>query len=283
MKADLHLHSTVSDGILTPEELVRRAAERGFRVIALSDHDSTEGICQAQRTAEELEMTLIPAVELSCGAHREIHILGYGFDAGNQALLEFCAQRRAQRENRTAQMVKKLCQMGMPVSLERVREMAHGVMGRPHVARALVEAGYVKSVSEAFDRFIASGKPAYVPKEDVKVGEAVRLIRNAGGVAVLAHPMELKMGEMALEALVHEWKGQGLAGVEVWHPSAANNHAAFLLGLAQRENMLITGGSDFHGETVRKTDIGEGLERWRTAERDVRALLSAIAAGRKEP
>ena len=283
MKADLHLHSTASDGVLTPQSLVRRAAERGFHVIALSDHDSTAGICEAQQTAKELDLTVIPAVELSCGAHREIHILGYGFDAANQALLEFCAARRAQREERTAQMIEKLCQMGMPVSLERVREMAKGVMGRPHVARALVEAGYVKSVSEAFDRFIASGKPAYVPKEDVRVSEAVRLIRQAGGVAVLAHPMELKMGEMAIEALVHEWKGQGLAGIEVWHPSAANNHAAFLLGLARREGMLVTGGSDFHGETVRKTDIGEGLDRWRTAQSDVNALFEAIAEGRNEP
>ena len=276
MKADLHMHSTVSDGTLSPEELVARAASLGFDVIALSDHDSMDGIADAKETGRALGVYVIPAVELSCGAQREIHILGYGFDAGNQALRDFCAQRRAQRERRTEKMIALLEELGKPVSLARVRTLARGVMGRPHIARALMEAGHVKSVSEAFDRFLAPGKPAYVPKEDVKVAEAVRLISEAGGIAVLAHPMELRMGEMAIEALTHEWKGQGLSGIEVWHPSAANNHAAFLYALAQRENMLVTGGSDFHGEAVRKSEIGEGLDRWRTTDDDVRALLTAI-------
>jgi len=275
------MHSTASDGMLQPRELVARAAERGFDVIALSDHDSVAGVYEAQEEGRRLGVRVISAVELSCGAQKEIHLLGYGFDIGNKPLLAFCSERRKQREKRTGKMIENLAQMGMPVSIERVREISCGVMGRPHIARVLLEEGYVKSVSEAFDRFLASGKPAYVPKENVRVGEAVRLIVQAGGVAVLAHPMELKMGEMALEALVHEWKGQGLMGIEVWHPSAANNHAAFLHALARREQMLVTGGSDYHGETVRKTDIGEGLERWRQAEADVAALLDAIRMSRR--
>lgn len=276
MKADLHLHSTASDGVLPPALLVERAALLGFDTIALSDHDTVDGVCEAQKAAKACGVEVIPAVELSCGAQKEIHVLGYGFDIRNEALLAFCAERRKQRKYRTEQIVKRLCELGKPVSMDRVRELARGVMGRPHVAQALVEAGHVRSVSEAFDRFIAVGRPAYVPKEDVKVREAVRLIREAGGAAVLAHPMELKMGETALESLIGEWKAQGLSGVEVWHPSAANNHAAFLLGLARRENLLVTGGSDFHGETVRKSDIGEGLERWTTAQEDVRALRACI-------
>ena len=273
IKADLHMHSTASDGVFAPDELMRRAAGLGFTHVALTDHDSMAGLALARETAQALGMTLIPGVELSCGAQKEIHVLGYGFDLENEALLGFCRERVRQREARTAAMVEKLCALGKPVEMARVRELARGVMGRPHVARALLEAGHVTSISDAFDRFLKPGKPAYVPKEDVKVSEAVRLIREAGGAAVLAHPMELKMGDAMLESLIGEWKSQGLAGVEVYHPSAQNNHASFLLHLAQREKLLITGGSEFHGEAVRKTEIGEGLDRWRSVEEDVHALL----------
>jgi len=276
IKADLHMHSTASDGVYAPDELMKRAVGLGFTHVALTDHDSVAGIPLARETAEKLGMTLTNGVELSCGAQKEIHVLGYGFDPDNEALRAFCEERVAQREARTAAMVQRLCELGKPIDMARVRELARGVMGRPHVARAMLEAGYVLSVSEAFDRYLKPGRPAYVPKEDVKVSEAVRLIDQAGGIAVLAHPMELKMGDTMLESLIGEWKGQGLAGVEVYHPSAQNNHASFLLHLAQRENMLVTGGSDFHGEAVRRTEIGEGLDRWRTMESDMHALLERI-------
>lgn len=276
IKADLHLHTTASDGVYTPQQLVRRAASLGFNLIAITDHDSVEGLAQAREAAQANGVRLLSGVELSCGAQKEIHVLGYGFDPENEALLAFCQQRVRQRETRTAAMVEKLCQLGKPVDMARVRDLAHGAIGRPHIARALVEAGHVLSVSEAFDRYLKPGKPAYVPKEDVKVSEAVSLIKQAGGVAVLAHPMELKMGDAMLESLIGEWKSQGLEGVEVYHPSAQNNHASFLKHLAQRENLLITGGSDFHGEAVRKTEIGEGLDRWRSMEDDVQALLARM-------
>lgn len=276
IKADLHMHSTASDGVLAPDELMKRAASLGFTHVALTDHDCMAGIPLAQETAQALGMTLIPGVELSCGAQKEIHVLGYGFDLENEALLAFCRERVRQREARTAAMVERLCALGKPVEMARVKELARGVMGRPHVARVMLEMGYVNSVSDAFDRFLKPGKPAYVPKEDVKVSEAVRLIREAGGIAVLAHPMELKMGDAMLESLIGEWKGKGLAGLEVYHPSAQNNHTAFLKHLAQREKLLVTGGSDFHGEAVRKTEIGEGLDRWHSVEDDVCALLARI-------
>ena len=262
--------------MLAPDKLMERAKSLGFTHVALTDHDSMAGIPLAREAAKRLGLTLISGVELSCGAQKEIHVLGYGFDPENQALRAFCAERVRQREIRTQAMAQRLCELGKPISMARVKALARGVMGRPHVARALMEAGHVLSVSEAFDRYLKPGKPAYVPKEDVKVSEAVRLIDAAGGVAVLAHPMELKMGETMLESLIGEWKGQGLAGVEVYHPSAQNNHVSFLLHLAQRENMLITGGSDFHGEAVRRTEIGEGLDRWRNMESDMHALLARM-------
>lgn len=276
MKVDLHLHSTASDGTLSPGALVRRAAEEGFTALALTDHDTVAGIAEAQAAAREAGIRLIPGVELSCGAQKEIHILGYGIDPQNEPLLAFSRHRREEREARAQKMVDRLAQAGMPIPLSRVHELASGVVARPHVARALVEAGYASSVSDAFDRFLVPGKCGYVPREDVRVAQAVALIHGAGGIAVLAHPMQLKLGDMAIDALVREWKGQGLDGLEVYHPSAQNNHAAMLLHLARREGLLVTGGSDFHGEAVRESRIGEGVDRWKDAESDVAALCKGL-------
>ena len=281
MKADLHMHSTASDGVYAPDALMELAASLGCTHAALTDHDSMAGIPSAREAAKRLGMQLIAGVELSCGAQKEIHVLGYGCDPEDAALRAFCERRVAQREARAEAMVERLCALGKPIEMRRVRELARGTIARPHIARALLEAGHVTSVSDAFDRFLKPGKPAYVPKEDVKVAEAVRLIAQAGGVAVLAHPMELKMGETQLESLIGEWKAQGLAGVEAYHPSAQGNHAAFLDRMARREGLLVTGGSDFHGEAVRKTGIGEGLERWKTMEDDVQALLARIRSAKQ--
>ncbi|MGN0996607.1 MAG: PHP domain-containing protein [Candidatus Ventricola sp.] len=276
MKADLHLHTTASDGTLSPETLAARAAEAGFDVIAVSDHDSVDGIPAAREAARGLGLRVLTGVELSCGAQGEIHVLGYGFDPHNRALTDFFALRVAQRQTRAERMVQRLTQIGKPVSLERVRALAGGVVARPHVAQALVEAGHAASVQDAFERYLKPGKPGFVPKDVVRVAEAVQMIHAAGGVSVLAHPMELGKGEMALEALVHEWHGQGLDGLEVYHPSAANNHAAFLHRLALREGLLVTGGSDYHGPSIRHGSLGQGLERWTTVEGDLRSLLDAI-------
>lgn len=264
--------------MMTPKELVAYAAREGFDLIAISDHDSMDGFSSAREASAALGVRILPAVELSCGAGREIHVLGYGIDPEDASLQGFCRARREKRIERTKKMCDQLSSIGKPISFDRVMELARGVVGRPHVARAMLEAGYVTSVKDAFDRFLTPGKPGYAPKEDVKVAEAAALIQNAGGVAVLAHPMKLKMGEMALEALLREWKSQGLEGIEVYHPSAANNHAAYLERVARREGMLVTGGSDYHGASVRDSSIGEGLDRWKTAAQDVQALLARIKA-----
>lgn len=277
MKADLHLHTSASDGALSPEALVRKAAAEGFELIAVTDHDTMAGVARAREEAARQGIGLITGVEFSCGRQGEVHMLGYGLDPDNPVLQRFFETRGTQREARAEKMVGQLYEAGKPVSMQRVRELAGGVIGRPHIAQALVEAGHATSVSDAFARFLTPGKPGYVEKEIVTVTQAIEMIVNACGVAVLAHPMELKKGDMALEALVHEWKGQGLAGLEIYHPSAQNNHVLFLEGLAQREGLFRTGGSDYHGESVCPHSLGYGLERWRTAEKDTAALLSAIA------
>jgi len=277
MKADLHLHTSASDGALSPKELVRKAAREGFELIAVTDHDTMRGVACAREEAAALGIGFVTGVEFSCGRQGNVHVLGYGMEPDDPALSRFFETRGDQRAARAEKMVERLCEIGKPVSMQRVRELAGGVIGRPHVAQALCEAGHATSVSDAFARFLTPGKPGYVEKEIVTVAQAVEMIMSAGGVAVLAHPMELKKGDMALEALVHEWKGQGLDGIEVYHPSAQNNHLRFLEGLAQREGLLQTGGSDYHGESVLPQTLGYGLERWRTAKEDAAALLQAIA------
>jgi len=276
IKADFHLHTTASDGVHTSQELVRMAAKQGLNLIAVTDHDSVEGLLAAQEEGKKLGVRVLSGVELGCTAHREVHVLGYGFDPQDETFRRFCQSRVAEREARAREMVRRLCEAGKPISMDRVRELARGVIARPHIAQALIEAGHASSVKDAFERFLSPGRPTYVPREKVTVGEGARLIREAGGVAVLAHPMEMKLGETMMESLVEEWKQQGLVGVEVYHPSAQNNHAAFLYALARRLGLLVTGGSDFHGEAVRRTVIGEGLDRWKTMESDVGALLACL-------
>ena len=280
MKADLHLHSTASDGTYMPQALVCRARETGIDVMALTDHDSTEGIAEAAFEAQRLGVRLIPGVELGCSTDsiKEIHILGYGIDPENEALVSFCRAWRQKREARAEAMVQRLAEAGKPVSLERVRELARGVIARPHVARALVEAGHATSVKDAFDKYLVPGRCGYVQREKLSVAQAVAMIAQAGGVSVLAHPMEMRMSDMNIEALVCEWKKQGLCGIEVYHPSADNRKLPFLYALARREGLLVTGGSDFHGESVRQSGIGQEAQRWKTMDTDVQALMNAIAA-----
>lgn len=277
MKADLHMHSTASDGEYAPDALMARVADAGITLAALTDHDNLSGIEAARRAAKTLGVAFFPGVELGCGADKEIHILGYGVDPQNEALLRFCDDRRSEREERAHKMVEQLAQNGMPISLARVRELARGVIARPHVARTLVEAGFASSVSDAFDRYLLPGKCGYVPKRDVKVAQAVELIHGAGGVAVLAHPMKLKYGDAMLSSVVREWASQGLDGIEVYHPSAQNNHVPTLLRLAHELGLMITGGSDFHGEHVNPDrKLFGGLERWTTVDDDARRLLERI-------
>ena len=276
--ADLHMHSTASDGQFAPEEVVRLAHAAGTRVMALTDHDSADGVLCAAEEAKKLGMTLIPGIEMgcSCGTSREVHILGYGIDPQHPLFIRHCEEKARRREERAEAMVRKLCEAGWVIRMEDVRAMAKGVVSRTHIARALVDAGYATSAPDAFAKYLKPGKCGYVPRPEFRVAEAVEVISRTGGVAVMAHPMELGMSDANIESLVHEWKTQGLAGLEAVHPSTGNQHLPFLLGLARREGLLVTGGSDFHGERVNDRRMRQGLERWTTADADVTALLSAI-------
>ena len=255
MRLDLHLHTNASDGQYTPAELIELA--RQFDVIAITDHDTTEGVEPAQIVARQYGAPrVIPGVELSAEDDAgDVHVLGYYIDIYNVALQERLTHFRDTRYQRGKLMLDKLAALGMPLDWERVVAIAEGgAIGRPHIARALLEAGYVESVRDAFDRYIGNDGPAYVARARLSPEESVQLIHHAGGAAVLAHP-----GLLAdYRAMILRLIAVGLDGVEVVHPS--NNEAVRLdlRGIAVASSLVMTGGSDFHGPNI-KPDISLGM------------------------
>jgi predicted metal-dependent phosphoesterase TrpH len=240
---DLHIHTTASDGLLTPAEVVRVALEKGLSAIAITDHDTTDGLDEALAAARGHQLEVIPGIELSAEQRsREVHILGYYVnhrDRDLQAKLEVL--RRARRE-RARKMVGKLATMGLPVSWERVQEIAgdSSAFGRPHVAQALQEKGYVGSINEAFYRFIGLGGPAYVARYKLTPTQALEMIRAAGGLPVLAHPWRQ-------EDVVVRLAGCGLVGLEAYYPRYSDEEREELAKLGRQYGLIATGGTDFHG------------------------------------
>jgi 3',5'-nucleoside bisphosphate phosphatase len=211
-------------------------------VIAITDHDTTGGLAEAQSAASGAPI-LIPAIELSSEQDgEEIDILGYLIDPGNEVFQARLAQLREGRITRARGIVERLAALGVPIAIERVMELAKGTVGRPHIARALVEAGHVEGIGEAFDRYLSSGAPAYLPGDKLSPSEAIDLIHSAGGVAVMAHPALVS----GYAALVEQFVPLGLDGVEVAHPKNSNPVRANLRALAKKYDLVMTGGSDFH-------------------------------------
>jgi predicted metal-dependent phosphoesterase TrpH len=252
---DLHCHTTASDGRHSPTELVQMAAELGLRAIAVCDHDSTEGLSEALAAGRAAGIEVIPAVELSCDvAEGELHMLGYCLDYADRAFQAELTRLRAGRVGRAQAMVQKLTALGYPISFQRVQELAgDGAIGRPHVAQALIEARLVQNKGEAFERLIGRRGPAYVERAKLSPADACRMLRRVGGLPVFAHPfialasgrvLEPMPVEGSLPALVEA----GLAGLEVYYPNYTPALIERLLRLSRRYGLLITGGSDFHGE-----------------------------------
>lgn len=243
---DLHVHSTASDGLLTSGELLLRAEEMGLSGLAITDHDTVKGIEEAYTflAAHPTSLQFIPGIEMNTEVEEnEVHILGYFIDYHNSRLLHRLEEIKEARWDRARKMVFRLKSMGLTISFEQVEKLAQGdLIGRPHVARALTEKGYVFSVKEAFDKFIGKGRPAYVPRYKFMPREAIHLIKGAGGVPILAHPGLLRDKE-----LVHEIIDLGVAGLEVYYPEHTSQQVDEFLQICQQLNLLVTGGSDFHG------------------------------------
>lgn len=243
---DFHTHSSRSDGLLTPTELVDLAASRGVRVMALTDHDTLDGLEEARAAAARHPgFLLIPGVELSADLPgRELHMLGLFVDETNERLLADLAKFREGRIARARNMVAALEAAGAPIDWSRVQELAgEASVGRPHVARALLEAGHVTSINEAFDRFLARGGPAYFERETLGPAEAIDMIRGAGGLTLFAHPTFTQ----EYEEVATELAAQGLFGMEVYYKAYEPDLVETLRSLAERLGLFALGGSDFHG------------------------------------
>lgn len=270
MTADLHTHSTASDGQYSPAELVRLAKERGAQVLALTDHDTLDGLDEALDAGKALGLQVLRGVELGAREYRGLHILGYAFSPRPAALGDLCAQMKQGRDERKFRIAAYLREKGVPVTVEEAEALAGGsVIARPHFARAMVLRGYVQSVREAFDRYLDTEDYARIERPKPTARACVEAIRAAGGRASLAHPYQTGLEGEALDALVGTLAGYGLDAIECFYPRHSPAQTAFYLRLAEKYHLRATGGSDFHGEAV-KPDIP--LAAW---ELDASWLLEA--------
>jgi len=256
MKADLHLHTTASDGRYSPEELVGKAAGLGLEVMAITDHDSVEGVSPALKAAQSFpDLKVIPGVEIGTDVpHGEVHVLGYFINYVDAGLIDRLAELRDSRKMRAKKMIAKLADLGVSIEWERVQEIAgSGSVGRPHVAQAIMEKGYVQSLKEAFIKYIGRDGPAYAEREKMTPQEVVELVVKVGGLAVLAHPADID----DLEDLIPRLQRVGLAGMEVYYNAYGNSTVQHLASLARKHRLIATGGSDFHGLShITETPMG---------------------------
>ncbi|MCH7799913.1 MAG: PHP domain-containing protein [Chloroflexi bacterium] len=288
IEVDLHLHTTFSDGTLTPTELVNLCASRGLKVIAVSDHDSTEGLPEAMAAAEAHPgLTIIPAIELSTDIPgSEIHMLGYFVDTSDQDFQNTLEEFRKGRHNRGELMVEKLNNMGVDVSWERVQEISDGgAIGRPHVAQALVEAGYIEFPREAFDRYIGRDGPAYVARPKLTPEDAIDLLVKNGAIPVMAHPTYSQAksdrgGVASLLETVQSLREHGLVGMEVFYGDYTPDQVSSLKEIADNLGIVPCGGSDYHAsgnpDEPQPGSVGPPMS---TVER-LHAVQMEISAGR---
>lgn len=272
---DLHSHSTASDGTLSPTAVADLARQSGLSAWALTDHDTVAGVAQAAARAAELGIDFLPGIEISAEFPNPgtMHILGYGIDPHSPVLQELTRRLIEGRDNRNPRIIEKLRQLSVSITMEEVENEAGGqVVGRPHIAAVLQRKGYVSSIKQAFDKYLAPGGLAYFDKERLTPASALRMIHDSGGLPVLAHPVQLRTAtDGELERIVKDLKDMGLAGIEVIH----SDHDASLVDkfskIADRMGLLKTGGSDFHG--MNKKDIRLGVANGR---RVPRALYEAL-------
>lgn len=251
--ADLHLHTLYSDGTFTPKRLVDQAQKAGLACIAIVDHDTVSGIDEGITAGIDLEVEVIPGIELTSEYRGyEVHILGYGLDYNNRKLKEKLAFLKKRRLERIHEMLAKLRGIGKELSPESVFSIEHsGTLGRLHVARAMVQEGLAGSLSEVFGRYLGENGPAYVLGFKLTSPEAIALIKNSGGIPVLAHPCVIKQEDILFEII-----SSGIEGIEVFYPEHSNDQIADYTRIADKFNLLMTGGSDFHGDAKPNTKLG---------------------------
>lgn len=271
LEADFHTHSTASDGALAPAELAQEAASRGLSVLALTDHDTVAGLGEAGTAASEQGLAFVRGVELSTHVERgEVHILGYGVDPESEQLRAELGRFREARRTRAARILERLHELGFELDAGRLDSISdEESIGRPHIARLLIDAGHVSSVQDAFDRYLGRGRPAYVPREALEPPDAVRLVIDAGGLPVMAHPFtDPDFGDHLPELIA-----AGLQGLEVYYGEYGERQRAILASIAEQHGLIATGGSDYHGPDFRE---GRDLGSVRIPQEVIRSLLAAL-------
>ena len=243
MRIDMHMHSTASDGQYTPTELVRKVKDAGIAIMALTDHDSIGGVEEAVRTAKECGIICIPGIELSIDHENELHMLGYGIDIHDRELKAFCEEMVQERSTRNEKIITFLADNGVDVTMEEVTEKAGSdVIGRPHFARVMVEKGYVSSVKEAFDKYLATEEFSKIERKKPSARRGISMIRKAGGVAVLAHPVSLKKSGEAMEEEIRKLASLGLSGIETYYSTHTPEQIQEYHALAQKYHLVETAG-----------------------------------------
>jgi predicted metal-dependent phosphoesterase TrpH len=279
---DLHTHSNASDGDLSPVELIAAAASRGLSAIALTDHDTIKGLKSAEETAAAYSIRFIPGIELEIAwpaSMGDFHLLGLGLTRPSPAFLTAVDSLAQSREARNREILKRLHAQGIHADYEEVRAFSGGgSIGRPHFASLLVSRGLVKNHEQAFTRYLGRGKPLFVPKRALTFDQAAALIKESGGIAVLAHPMSLYIAWGRLPGFIQGLKDRGLDGLEAWHPTAKPRSCKRLEALGRSLGLCVTEGSDFHGDARPNRKLGHSAENREIADSVLEALPEVCAS-----
>ena len=255
---DLHVHTTASDGTASPAEAVKLAKVAGLSAIAITDHDTVSGYAEAAEAGEALGVEVIPGIEISTKYGRAVHILGYYIDPDSDKLAPVLEWVVRDRDERNRKMAELMAADGLPVSYEEMHRRFGAVIGRPHFAEVLVELGLAKDVRDAFDRYVEKGQKYYLPRNFLSIERSVEIIREAGGIPVLAHPFQYKLDDAGLRELIEHCMESGLKGIECRYSGYSTEQSKYLGRLAEEYGLIKTGGSDFHGENKKHISIGTG-------------------------
>ena len=258
-RIDLHVHTTASDGTCSPAEVVKLAKEKGLAAIAITDHDTISGYEEAKKAGEELEIEVVPGIEISTRYLGPVHILGYYLDTTSPVLNEVSQWLVQDRDRRNRKMAALMRADGLDVDYEKMQERFGAVIGRPHFAKLLVEMGIAESINDAFARFVERGQKYYAARNFLPIERSIRLIREAGGVPVMAHPFQYKLDDAQLRELIRLCIKNGLMGMECRYSGYDEEKVQYLLDLAKEYSLLPTGGSDFHGSVKPHIQLGDGM------------------------
>ena len=255
---DLHVHTTASDGTASPAEAVELAKAAGLSAIAITDHDTVSGYAEAAEAGKALGVEVIPGIEISTKYGRAVHILGYYIDPDSDKLAPVLEWVVHDRDERNRKMAELMAADGLPVSYEEMHRRFGAVIGRPHFAEVLVELGLAKDIRDAFDRYVEKGQKYYLPRNFLSIERSVEIIREAGGIPVLAHPFQYKLDDAGLRELIEHCMESGLKGIECRYSGYSTEQSKYLGRLAEEYGLIKTGGSDFHGENKKHISIGTG-------------------------